>query len=221
MSAGRPMTRRSAGTAGQRVPGAEQLAGPGHRGEQEPGGQPGILTGGDPYPVRAGHLAAVDPAQFAEFHQTLRAAARPGRADRERAPTGRGPQHGHRYRCSAGQHAQAGDPCHLAQPYRARRAARPEAGDGRRGRGVGEHRRRGVEQVDRLAAKRAEEQGADQPTIVDVQPLGGGDQHSGSPGAACKAVARKKWACRPARPLAGTPSRAAVSRNQSFHGTAT
>ena len=90
-----------------------------------------------------------------------------------------------------------------------------KAGDGRGGRRVREHRHRRLDQVDRLAAERAEQQLPDQAAVVQVQPLGGGDEHAQSSGTACPAVARKKWACSPDSPLAGTPCSRAARRSHS------
>src|SRR5262249_44598091 len=61
-------------------------------------------------------------------------------------------------------------------------AARQEAGDGGGRGGVGEGGDGRIEQVDRLATERAEQQRADQGAVVHVQPLGRRDQHPGVAG---------------------------------------
>ena len=70
-SAGRLMTRRSVAPGARTGPAAHQFLGPGHREDEEPARDQGMRPGRDPYRVRAGDLAPVDPAQFTQLNVTL------------------------------------------------------------------------------------------------------------------------------------------------------
>ena len=111
--------------------------------------------------------------------ERTRRTRRPARPAYQGGPAGRRAQDRGGHRRPARQFAQVGEPGHPAQPQAGGAGAGTEAGDGGGRRRVGERRDGRVEQVDRLAAERAEQQRADQRAVVHVQPLGRGDQHPG------------------------------------------
>jgi len=99
-------------------------------------------------------------------------------ASYDRPPARRRAEQLARYLPSAVQGLQSRRAADVAQPELARPAARQEAGDdGGRGR-VGEGGDGRLEQMHRLAAEDAEQQRANQAAIVDVEPLGRGDEHA-------------------------------------------
>ena len=96
-------------------------------------------------------------------------------------------------------------PAHPAHPDRLRDGARPEAGDDRGGRRVREHRHRRLDQVDRLAAERAEQQLPDQAAVVHVQPLGGGDEHAQVARDRMPRGGQEEMGVQPGQPAGGHP----------------
>ena len=123
----------------------------------------------------------------------------------QRSPARCGPQGRRGHRGAARQRTQIRRAGHPAHPDRVGGAARPEAGDDRGGRRVGEHRHGRLDQMDRLAAERAEQQFPDQAAVVHVQPLGRGDEHAHVARGRVPRGGQEEVGVQPGQPARGQP----------------